>query len=111
MASKAALIFVLSNVLFFTMVASSSPTCNPLDLTVCAKVLNLLKLNIGTLPPKSDCCSLIPGVLDVDAALCLCASIKSLNVLNLLTLTQPLSLELIVNLCGCQLPPGFKCPA
>ncbi|XP_051116896.1 putative lipid-binding protein AIR1B [Andrographis paniculata] len=130
MASKAALIFLLSNVLFFTMVASSPSPCPPppppkpkhhgsgshgggkcptLNLGVCANVLNLVKLKIGK-PPKEPCCSLIPGVLDLEAALCLCTNIK-LDVLNLVKLNLPLSLELLVGLCDIKLPKDFKCPS
>ncbi|XP_051116919.1 putative lipid-binding protein AIR1B [Andrographis paniculata] len=139
MASKAAaLIFILSNVLFFAMVASSSSDlpalstecqsctkpanpdhhhgshggggkCPTLNLGVCANVLNLVKLKIGN-PPKEPCCSLIPGVLDLEAALCLCTDIK-LDVLGIVKLNLPLSLELLVGLCDIKLPKDFKCPA
>ncbi|XP_051116895.1 putative lipid-binding protein AIR1B [Andrographis paniculata] len=158
MASKVALIFLLSNVLFFTFVASSPSPCPPppppppspcpppppppklpqpgcnsctkpdpnhdhhhnhdngsggkcptLNLGVCANVLNLVKLKIGK-PPKEPCCSLIPGVLDLEAALCLCTNIK-LDLLGIVHLNLPLSLELLVDFCDIKLPKDFKCPS
>ncbi|KMT12518.1 hypothetical protein BVRB_5g097660 [Beta vulgaris subsp. vulgaris] len=89
---------------------SSSGTCpiDALKLGVCANVLNgLLDLTIGT-PPKSPCCPLIQGLIDAEAAVCLCTAIKA-NVLGI-NLEIPLSISLLVNYCGCQLPHGFQCP-
>ena len=85
-------------------------TC-PIDaikLGVCANVLDgLLSVIIGT-PPKEPCCSLIQGLIDAEAAVCLCTAIKA-NILGI-NLDIPISLSLLVNYCGCQLPRGFQCP-
>ncbi|KAK6926405.1 Hydrophobic seed protein domain, partial [Dillenia turbinata] len=75
-------------------------TCpkDTLKLGVCANVLEyLLKIKIGT-PPKTPCCSLIEGLVDLEAAVCLCTAIKA-NVLGL-KLNIPLSLSLLLNYCG-----------
>jgi len=85
-------------------------TC-PIDaikLGVCANVLGgLLDLTIGA-PPKEPCCPLIQGLIDAEAAVCLCTAIKA-NILGI-NLDIPISLSLLVNYCGCQLPRGFQCP-
>uniref|UniRef100_A0A453J9R2 Hydrophobic seed protein domain-containing protein n=1 Tax=Aegilops tauschii subsp. strangulata TaxID=200361 RepID=A0A453J9R2_AEGTS len=49
-------------------------TCSidTLKLKVCANVLNLLKLNLGV-PTNEQCCPLLSGLADLDAAVCLCA--------------------------------------
>ncbi|CAK9311086.1 unnamed protein product [Citrullus colocynthis] len=125
MASKAtvSLAFLLAlNLLFFSLVSAcgdcylpSSP--NPEDgkkcpkdtlkLGVCAKLLGgLVDSTIGR-PPVTPCCSLIQGLADVDAALCLCTALKA-NVLGN-NLNIPLSLSLLLNACNKKAPHGFQC--
>ncbi|XP_018848345.1 14 kDa proline-rich protein DC2.15-like [Juglans microcarpa x Juglans regia] len=134
MASKAlasgALLLSL-NLLFFVMVSSTyvpcppppkghkhhhhkpspapKPTCpkDTLKLGVCANLLNdLVHLVVGT-PPKTPCCSLIEGLVDLEAAVCLCTAIKA-NILGI-NLNVPLSLSLLLNYCGKKVPSGFQC--
>ncbi|KAL9242897.1 hypothetical protein vseg_016854 [Gypsophila vaccaria] len=87
----------------------STGNCPPdtLKLGVCANVLNLLKLKVGNPPNGGECCSLVQGLIDAQAAVCLCTNIK-LGVLGL-NLNIPVDLSLLVNYCGCTLPTGFKC--
>uniref|UniRef100_A0A1D1ZAJ9 Proline-rich protein DC2.15 n=1 Tax=Anthurium amnicola TaxID=1678845 RepID=A0A1D1ZAJ9_9ARAE len=138
MASKVcattALLFSL-NLLFFTLVSSTSvpcpsppvkpkpkpkpspkcgscppvkPSCprDTLKLGACADVLNLLKLRLGV-PPTSSCCSLLQGLADADAALCLCTTMKA-GILGI-NLNIPADLTLLLNYCGKKVPDGFKC--
>ncbi|KAF2591711.1 hypothetical protein F2Q70_00039985 [Brassica cretica] len=78
-----------------------------LKLGVCANVLNgLLDLTLGK-PPVKPCCSLIQGLADVEAAVCLCTALKA-NVLGI-NLNLPISLSLLLNVCSKQVPPGFQC--
>ncbi|PWA46216.1 14 kDa proline-rich protein DC2.15 [Artemisia annua] len=107
--------FVLAlNLLFFTLVSSypTSPkaTCpiDALKLGVCANVLKDLVhgVVIGS-PPKTPCCTLIEGLVDLEAAVCLCTAIKA-NVLGI-HLNVPVSLSLLVNYCGKEVPSGFQC--
>ncbi|XP_038678499.1 14 kDa proline-rich protein DC2.15-like [Tripterygium wilfordii] len=125
-------LFLAFNLLFFTLVASCgtcpSPNTKPkrtlkpspglsssgkcpidaLKLGVCVDVLGpLLNITIGT-PPKTPCCSLIGNLVDLEAAVCLCISIKA-SVLGI-NLNIPLSLSLLVNYCGKKVPQGFQCP-
>ncbi|KAG2660358.1 putative lipid-binding protein AIR1 [Panicum virgatum] len=78
-----------------------------LKLGVCADVLGLIKANVGR-PPALPCCSLLEGLVDLEAAACLCAAVKA-NVLNILPLNLPIELSLILNYCGKSLPAGFLC--
>ncbi|KAD3641194.1 hypothetical protein R6Q59_003819 [Mikania micrantha] len=124
------------NLIFFTLVTSTKtpkscpppppPPCPPppkiptpyhppkatcprdaLKLGVCANLLNdLVHLVVGT-PPKTPCCTLLEGLADLEAAVCLCTAIKA-NVLGI-NLNIPVSLSLLVNYCGKKVPSGFKC--
>ncbi|KAM3322016.1 hypothetical protein P3S67_003167 [Capsicum chacoense] len=132
-ASSIALVLTL-NILFFTMVSSTNVPCPPpphskphhptptpstpsskgkcpkdtLKLKVCANLLNdLVHLVIGSSPAKTECCSLIEGLADLDAALCLCTALKA-NVLGI-HLNVPLSLSLLLNNCGKYAPKNFQC--
>ncbi|CAN4127597.1 unnamed protein product [Withania somnifera] len=93
------------NILFFTMGKCPKDT---LKIKVCANLLNdLVHLVIGSSPAKTECCSLIQGLADLDAALCLCTAIKA-NVLGI-NLNVPLSLNLLLNNCGKYPPKNFQC--
>ncbi|CAL9064400.1 unnamed protein product [Musa banksii] len=123
--SSAALLLSL-NLLFFAMVSAGAPcptspskkppTPSPasgacpvdaLKLGGCANVLDgLIHAKVGK-PPKEPCCSLIDGLVDLEAAVCLCTAIKA-NVLGI-HLNLPINLSLLLNYCGKQSPTGFKC--
>ncbi|KAL7594936.1 hypothetical protein Lser_V15G29544 [Lactuca serriola] len=84
-------------------------TCprDTLKLGVCANLLRgVISVEVGS-PPVKPCCSLIQGLIDLEAALCLCTAIKA-NVLGI-NLDVPLSLSLLLNACGNQVPSGFQC--
>ncbi|KAL3331148.1 hypothetical protein AABB24_034783 [Solanum stoloniferum] len=125
------------NILFFTLVSSTNVPCPPpphpkphyptptpstpstpsskgkcpkdtLKLNACASLLDdLLHLVIGSSPAKTKCCSLIEGLVDLDAAVCLCTALKA-NVLGI-NLNIPLSLSLLLNNCGKYAPKNFQC--
>ncbi|KAA8533858.1 hypothetical protein F0562_031375 [Nyssa sinensis] len=126
--SVSAALFLSVNLLCFALVSScntctspSRPNPNPttptpgtnqplscprdaLKLGVCANLLGgLVGVVIGT-PPTTPCCSLIAGLVDLEAALCLCTAIKA-NVLGI-NLNIPLSLSLILTACGNTVPAG-----
>ncbi|CAN1333392.1 pEARLI1-like lipid transfer protein 1 [Linum perenne] len=88
---------------------SSNGNC-PIDtlrLGVCGNVLSsLLNINIGNTSAQ-PCCSLINGLADLDAAVCLCTAIRA-NVLGI-NLNLPVSLSLLLNACGRNAPSGFQC--
>ncbi|XP_047338211.1 lipid transfer protein EARLI 1-like [Impatiens glandulifera] len=89
---------------------NSTVTCpiNALQLGVCADVLGgLLNITIGN-PPVTPCCSLISGLVDLEAAVCLCTAIRA-NILGII-LNIPISLSLLLNVCSRNVPPGFQCP-
>jgi hypothetical protein len=76
-----------------------------LKLSVCANLLGGL---VHVALPEHQCCPLLEGLVDLDAALCLCTAIKA-NVLGI-NLDVPLSLGLILNNCGRTCPKDFTCP-
>ena len=78
-----------------------------LKLGVCADLLgSLLNVTVGS-PPVKPCCSVIQGLLDLEAAVCLCTAIKA-NILGI-NLNIPLSLSLLLNVCGKKVPKDFQC--
>ncbi|KAK8710653.1 hypothetical protein V6N13_145967 [Hibiscus sabdariffa] len=77
-----------------------------LKLGVCANVLNLVNVVVGS-PPVQPCCSLIQGLADLEAAVCLCTALKA-NILGL-NLNVPVSLSLLLNVCSKNVPTGFQC--
>ncbi|KAL5728179.1 hypothetical protein ACHQM5_001292 [Ranunculus cassubicifolius] len=86
----------------------SSGTCprDALKLGVCADVLNLVNVVIGS-PPTKPCCALIQGLANLEAAVCLCTALKA-NILGI-NLNIPISLSLIIDACAKKVPKGFQC--
>ncbi|CAI8609614.1 unnamed protein product [Vicia faba] len=127
MASKVAIILAL-NILFFTAVTSNyvpcpppppkdhshhhshpkNPTCprDTIKLGVCADILGLINVELGK-PPKTPCCSLLDGLANLEAAVCLCTALKA-NILGI-NLNLPINLSLILGYCGKGLPKGYVC--
>jgi len=85
-------------------------TCpiDALKLNACVDVLSgLIHLVIGR-EAKSRCCPLVQGVADLDAALCLCTTIKA-KALSI-NLVLPIAIEVLVNECHKNVPASFQCP-
>jgi hypothetical protein len=68
----------------------------------------LIHIGLGKSHAKAECCPVLGGLLDLDAAVCLCTTIK-LKLLNI-DLVLPIALELLLD-CGKTPPSDFKCPA
>ncbi|XP_058728618.1 lipid transfer protein EARLI 1-like [Vicia villosa] len=87
---------------------STSQKCpkDTLKLGVCANLLGLVNVVVGS-PASSKCCTLIQGLADLDAAICLCTAIKA-NVLGI-NLNVPITLSLLLSACQKSVPSGFKC--
>ncbi|CAA2988665.1 14 kDa proline-rich protein DC2.15-like [Olea europaea var. sylvestris] len=86
-----------------------SATCprDALKLGVCANLLGgLVGVVVGS-PPTIPCCTLLAGLADLEAAVCLCTAIRA-NVLGI-NLNIPISLSLLLNVCGRTPPTGFTC--
>ncbi|XP_019171348.1 PREDICTED: 14 kDa proline-rich protein DC2.15-like [Ipomoea nil] len=129
-AASSLTLFLALNLLFFTVVSSTNVPCPPpppkhqppspssssqagkcpkdaLKLGVCANLLtDLLNLVVGS-PATTPCCSLIGGLVDLEAAVCLCTAIKA-NILGI-NLDIPISLSLLLNNCGKNVPSGYQC--
>ncbi|XP_057810808.1 14 kDa proline-rich protein DC2.15-like [Salvia miltiorrhiza] len=115
-------LFLLLNLIFFSLATAWTPpspkpkpepsngdSCprDALKLGICADLLGgLLNVTIGT-PPKTPCCSLIDGLVDLEAAVCLCTAIKA-SILGI-NLNVPLSLSLLLNVCSKKVPKDFVC--
>ncbi|XP_025825295.1 cortical cell-delineating protein-like [Panicum hallii] len=90
--------------------SSGNGTCEPLKLRVCGGLLSGL---LGGLLPGAggnggQCCPLLGGLVDLDAAACVCAALRA-NVLGV-NLNVPLALDRLINTCGRDVPAGFTCP-
>ncbi|KAK7265912.1 hypothetical protein RJT34_33537 [Clitoria ternatea] len=84
-------------------------TCpiDALKLGLCLDVLGgLVHVGIGN-PVENVCCPVIQGLLDLEAAICLCTVIRA-KLLNL-NIFIPLALQVLIT-CGKTPPPGFVCP-
>ncbi|XP_031503157.1 36.4 kDa proline-rich protein-like [Nymphaea colorata] len=89
--------------------SSTAPTCpvNALKLGACVDVLGgLVHVGLGD-PAENACCPLLQGLVELEAAACLCTTLR-LKVLNL-NIYLPLALQLLIT-CGKTPPPGFICP-
>ncbi|XP_022728030.1 36.4 kDa proline-rich protein-like [Durio zibethinus] len=85
-------------------------TCpiDTLKLGACVDVLGgLVHIGIGT-SAKDTCCPVLQGLLDLDAAICLCTTIKA-KLLNI-NILLPIALQVLID-CGKTPPAGFQCPA
>ncbi|KAM0903902.1 hypothetical protein ACQ4PT_018374 [Festuca glaucescens] len=79
-----------------------------LNLRVCPNVLGgLLGLKVNV-PAHDECCPLLRGLVDLDAAVCLCTAIKA-NVLGIVDLNVPLDMSVLLNQCGKTCPSDFTC--
>ncbi|KAG6405506.1 hypothetical protein SASPL_133096 [Salvia splendens] len=66
-------------------------------------------VHIGVGPStKEKCCPVLEGLAGLDAALCLCTTIKA-KLLDI-NIILPIALEVLVG-CGKNPPSGFQCPA
>ncbi|KAL6550193.1 hypothetical protein OROMI_020681 [Orobanche minor] len=125
--SSSSLLFLFINLMLFAVSRgcyfgcnSRNPNPNPntspakgscprdaLKLGICAKLLNgSIGAEIGS-PPDHPCCSALGGLLDLEAAVCLCTALKA-NILGI-NINIPISLSLPINTCGKTLPKDFIC--
>nr|KJB39724.1 hypothetical protein B456_007G027600 [Gossypium raimondii] len=112
-------------ILFFSLVSATFPSSSssgsnlapspsaqgscPIDilkLDVCANLLGVVNVTVGS-PPVMPCCSLLNGLVDLEAAACLCTAIRA-NILGI-NLNIPISLSLLLNVCSRNVPTGFQC--
>ncbi|CAA7054418.1 unnamed protein product [Microthlaspi erraticum] len=124
-------IFLALNILFFSLTEAARSGCAPLPhipkptpttpttpvietcpkdalkVGVCVNALNLLNVTLGA-PPVKPCCSLIAGLVDLEAAVCLCTALKA-SILGI-NINLPINLSLLLNVCSRKSPPGFQCP-
>ncbi|KAK9102052.1 hypothetical protein Sjap_019306 [Stephania japonica] len=83
-------------------------TCpiDTLKLGACVDLLGgLVHIGLGD-PAVNECCPLLQGLVEIEAAVCLCTTLK-IKLLNL-NIFLPIALQLLVT-CGKTPPPGFTC--
>ncbi|KAH1107748.1 hypothetical protein J1N35_011516 [Gossypium stocksii] len=83
-------------------------TCpiDTLKLGACVDLLGgLVHIGLGD-PVVNACCPVLAGLVELEAAVCLCTTLK-LKVLNL-NIYVPLALQLLIT-CGKTPPPGYTC--
>ncbi|XP_027331387.1 36.4 kDa proline-rich protein isoform X2 [Abrus precatorius] len=83
-------------------------TCpiDTLKLGACVDLLGgLVHIGVGD-PVANQCCPVLQGLVELEAAVCLCTTLK-LKLLNL-NIYVPLALQLLVA-CGKSPPPGYTC--
>ncbi|KAG2327094.1 hypothetical protein Bca4012_036045 [Brassica carinata] len=100
-------LFLSLNFLCFTY-TSALGTCpkDTLEIGLCANVLNIVDIVLGY-PPVKPCCSLIDGLVDLEAAACLCAALK-VNILGI-NLNLPIYVNVLLNNCGHITPTVYPC--
>ncbi|WJX16273.1 hypothetical protein P8452_06324 [Trifolium repens] len=123
--NKLSALIILFSLLAYSTFSHACGSCNPapkpkptptpptsekcpsdtLKLGVCADILGN-NVIVGT-PISSKCCALLQGLVDLEAALCLCTAIKA-NVLGT-NLNIPVTLSLLLSACQKSVPPGFQC--
>ncbi|PWZ45092.1 proline-rich protein [Zea mays] len=90
----------------------STPTgkcpVDTLKLLACVDALNGLAHAVVGTNASDTCCPLLSGVADLDAALCLCTTIKA-KALSV-SLVLPVAISVLVNECGKHVPSSFQCP-
>ncbi|GLJ25677.1 hypothetical protein SUGI_0491970 [Cryptomeria japonica] len=87
---------------------SGSCPIDALKLGACVDLLGgLVHVGAGD-PVVNKCCPLLKGIAELEAALCLCTTIRA-KLLNL-NIILPLALELFVQ-CEMTPPAGFTCPS
>ncbi|KAE8727755.1 putative lipid-binding protein AIR1B [Hibiscus syriacus] len=69
----------------------------------CAGLVNVELGNVLTKP----CCSLIQGLADLEAAVCLCTAVRA-RVLGII-INLPISLSLVLNNCGRSVATDYIC--
>ncbi|KAF8649967.1 hypothetical protein HU200_064123 [Digitaria exilis] len=79
-----------------------------LKLLACVDALNGLVHAVIGAKASEKCCPLLKGVADLDAALCLCTTIKA-TALSV-NLVLPIAIEVLVNECHKNVPASFQCP-
>ncbi|KAK4391611.1 proline-rich protein [Sesamum angolense] len=83
-------------------------TCpiDTLKLGACVDLLGgLVHIGLGD-PAVNECCPMLSGLVELEAAACLCTTLK-IKALNL-KIYVPLALQLLVT-CGKTPPPGYTC--
>ncbi|PSS13878.1 Hydrophobic seed protein [Actinidia chinensis var. chinensis] len=86
----------------------AAATCpiDTLKLGACVDLLGgLVHIGLGD-PAANECCPVLAGLVELEAAVCLCTTLK-IKALNL-NIFVPIALQLLIT-CGKTPPPGYTC--
>ncbi|XP_022154041.1 putative lipid-binding protein AIR1 [Momordica charantia] len=88
--------------------SSGEPTCprDSVQLNLCVGLLDLIDITLGD--PPTACCNLIAGLVDLEAAVCLCTAIRA-RALGIIDINLNLNLSLLLNSCNRDVPASFVC--
>lgn len=87
------------NLLLFSMVSCNAQIAHHNKPIKCPAVQVCANILQPPYQPDRNCCPLISGLVDLDAAVCLCAVLK-LNVGGIITVNLDLLVNLLLNACG-----------
>ncbi|KAK8363178.1 hypothetical protein V6Z11_A03G148900 [Gossypium hirsutum] len=85
-----------------------NPTPSPTPTAEGKYPINILKLGVCAKVLVQPCCTLIKGLVDLEAVVCLCTMIKG-TILGI-NLNIPVSFSLLLNVCSKKVPFDFQCP-
>ncbi|WVY94817.1 hypothetical protein V8G54_033905 [Vigna mungo] len=93
-----ALMFSL-NLLFFSMVSCNTQIVHHTKQIKCPQLQVCANILLPPSKPDRNCCSLIDGLSDLDAAVCLCSVLK-LNLGGIVSINLDILINLLLNTCG-----------
>ncbi|KAJ8447322.1 hypothetical protein Cgig2_013099 [Carnegiea gigantea] len=73
----------------------------------CTSWLGLVSGVVGA-KPSPKCCTLLQGISELEAALCLCTALKA-NVLGVVHIEMSIAISMMLSGCKKKIPEGFKC--
>lgn len=79
---------------------------NTVRLNLCANILSE-RVNVA-IPLRQACCPVLQGLVDLDAAVCLCTVLRG-RIFNR-NIAAPLTVGVLVNDCGREPLRNFQCP-
>ncbi|KAJ8492327.1 hypothetical protein OPV22_014048 [Ensete ventricosum] len=81
----------------------------PVDAVKFGACLEILGSPVHIGDPAVTCCPIVEGLEGLEAALCVCTTIKGM--LMGMDFLFPLAIQLLVTGCGKSIPPGYTCPS
>ncbi|BAT87575.1 hypothetical protein LR48_Vigan09g193000 [Vigna angularis] len=87
------------NLLFFSMVSCNTQIAHHNEQIKCPELQVCANILLPPFKPDRNCCPLIGGLIDLEAAVCLCAVLK-LNLGGIVSINLDIPINLLLNTCG-----------